>query len=185
MSPELTNLVPHSKAKLFRQDYFIRLIVVMLVLVALLFFVQCILLLPSYIYENQSAVADTRELARLSASLATMQDQEVQKRLNALQAEAAHLQSLATTPTASAAVKAILLVPRPGIILTGFTFTQAGAAPSTMQVSGVASTREVLRSYDAALAALPFVKTADLPISDYAKASNIPFTVTLTGSLTP
>jgi Tfp pilus assembly protein PilN len=54
-----------------------------------------------------------------------------------------------------------------------------------MEISGIADTREDLRSYESALSALPFVTNADLPISDYAKASAIPFTITLTGSLAP
>ncbi len=180
MSPELTNLVPASKTKLFRREYFVRLTVVTLVLVAFIFFVECILLLPSYIYESQSVARDTDQLSKLSAALATTQDQEVQSRLSALQAEATALQALSTTPTASAAIKAVLAIPRPGIVLNGFTFTPAtAAAAGTMQVSGTASTREVLRSYDAALGGLPFATTADLPISDYAKASKIPFTITI------
>lgn len=185
LSPELTNLVPHSKTKLFRREYFIRLVTVSFILAALFFFIQCILLLPSYIYETQAVSSNTDRLSRLSADLATTEDQQVQTRLAALQTEATHLQSLGTAPSASATIKAVLLVPRPGIVLSGFSFTPPTETAGTMQVSGVAGTREQLRSFDAALAALPFVKAADLPISNYAKESNIPFTITLSFTKTP
>jgi hypothetical protein len=54
-----------------------------------------------------------------------------------------------------------------------------------MEITGVADTREDLRGYDAALSALPYVSSVDLPISVYAKSSSIPFSISLTGSLTP
>ncbi len=54
-----------------------------------------------------------------------------------------------------------------------------------MTVSGMAATRDALRQYATALGGLPYVSKADLPISAYAKDSDITFTITLTGTLTP
>ena len=54
-----------------------------------------------------------------------------------------------------------------------------------MVLTGIASTRETLRTYVTTLSRLPYVSNAEVPISVYAKESLIPFTLTLTGSLTP
>jgi hypothetical protein len=183
MSTELTNLIPRSKTKRFRREYFTHLATVAFFMLTLLVGAQCLLLLPSYIYERQAVDSETTQLSTLSANLSTAQEKEVQTRLASLQAKGAFLGGFSTVPTASTALRAVLAVTRTGITLNGFTFTppKAGAL-GVMQLSGTAATRETLRSYDAALSALPFVKTADLPISSYAKASAIPFTITLTMS---
>jgi hypothetical protein len=183
MASELTNLIPQSNSNAFKNQYLVRLATVAIWLLVVVVIVQGVLLLPSYLYERQTADVDSAELARLSANLATTQEQQVQARLTALQVESAYLLGLNTAPTASATLQAVLAVPRPGIALDGFTFTPPmKGMPGNMQITGIADTREDLRSFDSALGALPFVSSANLPISDYAKDTAIPFTITLTGS---
>ena len=174
-----------------RREYFIRLATVAVWLLIILVLVQGVLLIPSYIFQNETVIARTTQLQKLSANVSTAQEQQVQTGLKALQAESSYLLNLQGTPTASTALRAVLAVPRQGISITGFTFgppstvTPATSALRTMQITGMAATRENLRTYDAALSALPFVSNADLPISDYAKDNDIPFTITLTGTLKP
>jgi hypothetical protein len=186
MYNELTNLLPRSKAKMLRRDYFIRLTTVGVFLLVVLVIIHGILLIPSYLYAHQEVATESTALDRVSKSLATTQAQQVQSQLSTLQSEATYLTRLSSTPEASVTLRAILAVPHQGISLTGFSFTPAsGGTPGTMTVSGIAATREELSSYDQALGALPFVSNANLPISDYAQESKIPFTITLTGSLQP
>jgi hypothetical protein len=54
-----------------------------------------------------------------------------------------------------------------------------------MMITGSAATRTALQSFKEELASLPFVTSADLPISAFAKESDIPFSITVTGSLKP
>ena len=186
MATELTNLVPAANTKSFRRLYFVRLGTIVVFMFAVVVGIQVVLLVPSYIYERESLNTASARLAQVSAAAASGQGAQVQSQLKALQGEAAYLQALDTTPTASAAITAILQVPRPGITLGSFTFTPPNnGALGSLQIAGVASTRETLRSYDAALSSLSFIKSADLPISDYAKESNISFTIALTGNFTP
>ncbi len=189
MFEELINLISSQNRKRFRQEYFIRLVTVTAWLLTFVVIAECFLLIPSYIFESQEVSAHTIELQQLSQKAATSQEQQVQAKVQALSAESTYLQGVRTLPTASMALRAILAVPRTGIKLSGFTFGSAQNTSSTtiksMEISGIADTREDLRSYDTALSALPYVSNADLPISDYAKATTIPFTITLTGSLTP
>jgi hypothetical protein len=186
---ELTNLLPLENRKAFRREYFIRLGTVAVLVLVVVVVAQAIFLLPSYLYEREIVNSRTLELQRLSANLATTQEQEAQTKLAALQAESTYLLSVNDHPTASIVLRSVLDVPRPGITISGFIFGQPADSSSgnkkTLQLTGVAATRESLRSYDTALGALPFVSSADLPISDYAKDSQIPFTITLTGTLAP
>jgi Tfp pilus assembly protein PilN len=181
MFTELTNLVPRSKIRKNRREYFVRIAIVSIVVLAVLVGMQFLLLIPSYIYERQMVDAENAQLSKLSATLLNSEGQNVQTRLSALHAKATYLGSLAKVQTASTALRAVLALPRTGITLSGLTFSPPKAgAPGTMQLSGTATTRETLRAYDAALAGLPFVKNADLPISAYAKASDISFAIALT-----
>ena len=185
MITELTTLLPKDRVNAFRRDYFLRVATVAVLLLAVIVFIGGALLMPSYLYERQTADAEAKTLQHLSASLASTVEQQVKTETKAVSAKNAAIQTLSNSATAGSALRAVLAVPRPGIILKGLTFTPPGSGPGSMQLTGVASTRESLRGYDAALAALPYVSNADLPISNYAQESTIKFTITLTGSLKP
>jgi hypothetical protein len=183
MPSELTNLLPQENIKAFRQAYLLRLATTVVWVVTGLVLVQGIFLLPTYVYERHAIDADSAKLQTLSTTFGTEQEKEAAAESLALQGDSAHLLMLAKTPTASAALRAALAVSRPGITLTGFTFTpSAPGGVSHMQISGTSDSREDLQSFDSALGALSFVSSANLPISDYAMDTNIPFTITLTGS---
>lgn len=184
MEPELTNLLPKDRCRALRQLYFMRLAVVSLIVLSGVAIVHGVLLLPSYLYLRNQVEGREASLARLTTALAGTEEQGISMRVASLAADSAHLARLSTVPKASAAVSAILTLPRSGIRLTGFSFAPETEG-ATMTVSGVASTREALRRFEQLLAAEPYVKTADLPISAYAKESDIAFTITLTGPLMP
>jgi len=185
MSLELTNLLPPERLRALRGLYFLRLATVAAVLLSGVALVHGVLLFPSYLYLHQQTREREASLAALSARLAGSEEQEVSARVAALTQDATHLARLASTPTASAAISAVLEIPRSGIRLTGFTFAPVKDQAVAMTVSGVASSRESLRAYESALAAEPYVSSANLPISAYAKEAEIPFTISLTGTFMP
>lgn len=140
-----------------------------------------LLLLPTYVYLRGQVVAQGARLASLEASVAASGGNEVEARLSALDANAALLSALAAAPSASKAVYQVLGISRAGITLSGFSFGAAqGTKPSTLVITGTADTRDHLRAYQLALSGAPFITAADLPISAYAKDSNISFGITLT-----
>jgi hypothetical protein len=186
MSTELTNLIPPQQSQAFRRAYFLRLTTVAVMMLACIVFIQCILLIPTYLAEHLRVKANSIELAKVSAQNATAQEQQVAKTVTDLKTESDYLLSVGTLPAASTALRAVLAVSHPGITLSSFSFTPGNAGTqTTMSITGISDTREDLRNYDATLSALPYVSNADLPISVYAKDNAIPFTITLTGSLTP
>jgi hypothetical protein len=187
MDSELTNLIPPSQARAFRQAYFLRLTTVAVSGLVFIVLVQCALLVPAYLIEHQRVVANTAQLASISAQNATAEEQQVTGDLSTVKAEADYLLAGDKAAVASTLVQAILGVSHPGITLSSFVFTPSTTAgtQTSLNITGIADTREDLRSYDAALSALPYVSNAELPISVYAKEDAIPFTITLTGSLIP
>ncbi|KND50129.1 MAG: hypothetical protein AB203_04055 [Parcubacteria bacterium C7867-008] len=186
MSTELTNLLTRSHAKAFKRDYLLRVAAFALFMFIVLIVIHGLLLVPSYMYAHTETVRQTKQLAGLDASLQTSEEKEVRARLSSLTDNVTYLNRLATTTAASDVVRRLLEVPRGGIQLSGFTYAPAGAKDSArMTLSGVAASRDTLRAYALALGQLPFVTNADLPISAYAKEVEIPFTITLTGTLKP
>lgn len=186
MYAELMNLLPLARIRAFRRNYFFRLGVVALILSSLLVVLHGVFLLPTFLYAQGQVSAQQKTLTTLNATLGTTEERQVNDRLATLRSDVGYLSTLDGVPTASAPLKAVLAVPRKGIIVTGFTMTPAsGKASSHMSVSGIAASRDALRNYDIALGQLPFVSAADLPISAYAKEQNIPFTIALSGSLLP
>lgn len=184
MTRDLTNLLPADRARSLRAVYFVRLAVIAVLLLAGVAVVHGVLLLPSYLFVQHEVDERRTELALLSERLAGTEEKEVSARVEALGTDAAYLASLAATPKASAAIRAVINLPREGVRLMGFSF-MTNTEGASMTVSGVASTRESLRRFEQTLAAEPYIEAADLPISAYAKERDIPFMITLTGTLTP
>lgn len=186
MHDELTNLLPLQKKRAFKREYFLRLGVVGLLLLSAAAVFGGVLLLPSYLTFTQERKAKEIRLAQLEATLQNAQERALGERLGQLSEDATRLVRLESFPSGSTAVRTILQVSRPGIRLTRISFTPGvSEKDSTMMLSGTAATRDALRQYDAALSALPSVTASELPISTYAKETDLEFIITLTGSLTP
>lgn len=181
MELELTNLLPEERMRSLRHMYFIRLAVVAVVLLSGVTIVHAVLLLPSFMYLRNQVGERSAALAALTTTLAGSEEKEISTRVAALAEDSAYLARLSSVPKASAAIRAITALPRPGIRLTGFSFAPKEGEEASMSVSGVATTREALRTFEQSLANQPFVTSADLPISAYAKERDIPFTISLTG----
>lgn len=181
MDNELTNLLPPERQRALSRDYLLRLGVVAAILATALFISAGLLLLPSYVFLTQSAAAKEDRLAGLESVLSTADEKALSAQLAALSSDAAVLTALGKTPSASATIRAALSVSRPGVVLSGFSYAPAaGKTPRTLALSGIAVTRDALRTYQLALQSAPFAVAANLPVSAYAKDSDIPFTITVT-----
>lgn len=185
MNSRLTNLLPADAERALRREYFLRLATLSAFGLASIGIAFGALLLPAYIYVQEEVAARENHLADLSERLASSEAQELSTRLSMLESDAALLSALAEKPTASAALRRVLEVSHAAIQVTGLTFTAPVDGAGKMSVAGIANSREALRNYVRALDALPFVDKAELPLSAYAKETDISFTIQLSGTLTP
>lgn len=186
MYRELTNLLPRDQARAILREYFTRLATLAVTAIAFVLIAAGAMLVPSYLkYGGDLRIANT-EYERLAVSLGASSEQEVSARLSALSANITHLARLDATPKASAALRAVLAIPRAGITLTGFSYTpSAKPGENRMTLTGIATTRSALQQYDLALESAAFVTTSDLPLDTFAEETNLEFIITLTGTLTP
>jgi len=192
MTDDLTNLLPRERRDALARDYLVRLGVVTVAFVAALVFISIILLVPTYVFLRESSQAKTERLANIEATLSSSNEATLSSRLSTLSKNAATLSALAEAPSASALLRSVLSITRPGITLSGFVYTpttlkvsstSTNVVPGTLAITGIARTRDALRNYQLALQGLSVARSADLPVSAYAKDSNITFTITVT--LTP
>lgn len=181
MHSELTNLLPRERWHALRRDYFLRLGTAAALLASGLVFITAVLLFPTYVFLAASAHTKEARLATIDSTLSSVSEKTLSIRLAALASAASTLTALASTPSVSSLIRAVLAIARPGITLSGFIYAPAaGKNPGTLAISGMATTRDALRSYQIALQSASFARSADLPVSAYAKDSMIPFTITVT-----
>lgn len=184
MNEPLTDLLPEDRRIALRREYYLRLSTVALVLATILVGIAGVLLTPTYVYLSASAHAKQIRLANVRAALASADESALSNRLATLSSDAAILTALSNAPSATAYFQELLAIARPGVTITALEYAQAsGGQPAKLDVSGIAATRDALRSYQVALQAAPFVSSADLPVSVFAKDTDISFTISVT--LTP
>ncbi len=181
MHNELTNLLPLKRQRALSRDYFLRLGAIGAILLSALTFSATLLLVPTYLFLVNSAHTEEARLTSIEETLASSSNSGLFVRLAALTSDAATLTALANAPSASAIIRSVLAISRPGITLSGFTYTPATAGTQgTLAISGTAATRDVLRNYQLALQGWSFATSATLPVSTYAMDANIMFTITVT-----
>ncbi|KKW41074.1 MAG: hypothetical protein UY91_C0027G0004 [Parcubacteria group bacterium GW2011_GWB1_55_9] len=184
MHNELTNLLPPERQRALSRGYLARFITVIVFMGIALILIAAALLLPSYVLLAKNEHTKKDYLANSKSAISSAEEKDLSTRLSVLSANTAALIALGKAPSASAAVRTMLALPRPGIALSDFSYTSAaGKKPGALVVSGTAKTRDALRSYQTTLQNAPFARSADLPVSAYAKDSDIAFTITITLAL--
>jgi len=181
MYNDQTDLLPIERRNAISREYFLRLGVTASLFVTALVFAAMLLLVPTYVFLSESMRTKESHLASIDAAFSSTDEAALSARFTALSENAAKLSALALAPSASATIRSVLALSRPGIALSGLTYTApSGTRPGTLSVSGTAMTRDALRNYQLALSSLPFATAADLPVSAYAKDSDISFTISVT-----
>ncbi len=184
MRNELTNLLPPERQRARSRDYFARLATVAALMLAALMLAAAALLLPSYVFLVKNESAEKNHLTSIESALSSSDEKKLSTRLSALSADASTLIALDHAPSISMVIREMLAVTRPGITLSGFSYTSAtGKKSGTFIINGIAATRDALRSYQIALQSAPFSLSADVPVSAYAKDIDIAFAITVTLAL--
>lgn len=180
MHSDLIDLLPSERKNTLAREYVLRRSVVSLVFVTLLTIVAALLLLPTYVLLSGSARAKEAHLATIESTFSSTSGTTFSARLAKLSDNVAILSALAHAPSASATLRSALAIARPGVTLSTIAYTPAEVAGSgKLVLSGIAATRAALRSYQLMLSSASFVSSANLPVSAYAKDTNITFSITV------
>lgn len=181
MNNELTNLLPQERQRMLSRDYFFRLGVAAAVLTTVLTVAAGLLLVPTYVFLVQNATTKQNHLSNIESLLSSSNEAALSARLAALSTDASVLTALRDAPSVTATVRSVLAVPRPRVSLSSFSYAPGGSGASgALSIAGVAATRDSLRAYQLALQNDPLITAANLPVSAYAKDTDISFTISVT-----
>lgn len=187
MLHDLVNFLPRERVDAFRRMYTIRMLCVVAIGVTFVTTIHVALITPTYIYIHKEYETRKSKHAVLISTQARNGHEEISKRLDTLSAGVARLQEFLAPVRTSDVIRALLQVPHPKVQLHGIhvAVPAVQGGQTQIQISGVASSREALRTYHLALLQWSFVQSADLPLSVYAKESDIPFSISIAGQGTP
>jgi hypothetical protein len=181
MNSELTNLLPIERQKDLRREYFFRMGVVIIVSISLLTLIASVLLIPTYVFLSGDVKAKKEQLENIKSQFSSSDEASLSSRLAALSSDAASLIALSNTKSVGTIIRGILAIPHPGISLLNFSYvTPSGLNSKAVTISGISATRSSLRNYQLSLQSDPSVLSAVLPVSAYAKDTEIAFTITIT-----
>jgi hypothetical protein len=181
MSIEMTNLLSPNRIRAFRRRYFARLLVLAITMLIFLTGAHALMLVPTH--ELLTAQIDQHKsaLERIASANDRATEAEFTKKLALLTKGATRVQALSKSRSSVGTLETILAVPRGRITLSNLSFTAGGEKkPPTLSLVGVAATRDDLRQYQIALQSTAVVAIAELPVSLYAKETDIAFTITVT-----
>lgn len=172
-------LLPEQNKKSLFKEYRLRLFTVIFLFLTAFCLISTALLFPSYIslYFERGVLED--ESARVGMEIKVKNEKgivETLARINHTLAAVKPQQSGVLQVT-----KVILDKLPSGISIDRFVYTRGEKADSSLSLQGVAETRSELITFSRELEKQPDFSKVDLPISNLAKQSDVPFTLTVLG----
>lgn len=164
---------------MIRREYHRRIAIAALLFLLILFVLGFAFLLPSYFLSVEKSNEAARSKELLDASL---KRQEAESFSTLLRETKLRLQALrARAPTTSFSDAIALLVSRrtAGLRLDGFTVTRSGEDGWDFYVVGHASDRESLLAFAQDLRQEPRFSSVSVPVSNFAKPTDIAFSILL------
>jgi len=172
-------LLPQEHRGNLLRQYRLRLAIIALFLFSGSIFIALILLVPSYFLVKVDKNGILQEKLVVEKSINEEGDKDIEKALAELKSDILILNTVDQNP--SSLISFILEKKSKGVHLNEFAYKYF-PEESTLSVSGRADSRKELIAFSKKLELNPQFKEVDLPISNLAKDSNIPFTINITGT---
>lgn len=178
----MINLIPPQGHSALRHEYLLRVASMYCFILGGVFVASAALMIPTYVLtsaqlnavrsDNSENQETTQAFSRASEEIKTASAMLSQLRISQ------------TSVVYSTLIEEIVRNAPSGIAFTTF---QGRPEEGAITIQGLASTRNALASFKNALEASPMFEKADIPISDLARDTNLPFviTVTLSDTVTP
>ena len=174
----MINILPESGRAHVKREYFLRLTSSALFLLALLFLLCAVMLVPSYLFATVARQQAEAEEARIATAQKASNSGEAATLVSA-NSQAKALDALLSAPKGSQYLSEVLALAAATISVVHVSY---GQGDMSMAVSGEAATRDALLSFTKALKTIPGVVSVDLPVGDLARDVKIPFNVSVTFS---
>ena len=177
----MSNILPPQEIKKIKGLYKKRLIVVSLRAVTILSVIAAACIVPSYLYSKQEegallakkAMYEQQETGELKQDLVTSIG-DINTRLSSF-GDTAY-----ASPLVASLINPILQARTSSVYITGLTYTlDKDADVAHVTITGISINREAILAFGDNLQKTPHITNVNVPITNFIKESNMPFTITL------
>ena len=170
--------LPHEARQAVAKEYKKRLLLIYVVIVAFASIAWIASLVPSYVLvtirrDEMLAQKSTSTMAKDADRLTS-----IEKEVDLAREKISTLNLVTSKQSISFVLSKLFAHISPGIALNALSVTRGGTN-GTLSISGVATTREALVSFSKTLEGEPFFKKVELPVSNFTKGRDVPFTISL------
>ncbi len=173
-----TLLPEHHKKRLY-QEYRMRLLVIVLIFISLFFIIGCALLFPSYISLKSEKTSYETELDSLTKQVERKDKEGLTGTMNTIGSNLAIAKPDETMVYRALGV--LLAHVTTDIKITSMSYTRGSQGASFITTEGIAKDRTSLISFSNGLKKELIFEKVDLPVSNLAKQTDVPFSMTLLG----
>lgn len=173
----MTNLIPPTAKKQVKNEYWIRVASVWMMLVASGFLVVGIMFVPTLVLIQSQLDAFASEVDQ-----ANIQNESfVGAKATLVQANtiARTLSKESDTMQFTTLLEILETLAGAQVSINNFTFSKASGEISTISISGQAASRQALVSFSDVIEANDLFESAEIPLSTLAKDKDIPFTISV------
>lgn len=176
----MINLIPPAGVRVLKREYLLRVGATCGFIIGVVFLLLTATLVPTYVLTRAQIQEYQTRMKGVGNEAQAFADAE--KEAEKTQILLAQLQTNPSTFRASDVVREVERVAPHGIVFKTFSILSTAGVAKTIQVQGTASTREVLIQFKKAIEASDVFEKAEIPIADFAKDVDLPFTVTISFS---
>lgn len=172
----MVNLLPKPVIRQMRRMYYVRLSIVLFLLLSASFFAGAALLVPSYILAERSADAGERYVHALEETVGLRERTGVTNEIRALAERTKILAAYAEKPTSEPFFREITEDIPDGVFISGIAFAK-GDETFNISIAGSAETRTALLMFVDRLRESGAFDGVNIPVSQLATDTNIPFSI--------
>jgi hypothetical protein len=178
----MINLIPNEEKKQMARGFYLRLLVVWFLVLALAFFVATISLLPSYLVSSAKREIAFNNLNVQKNIVLPVIDQNTLTTINDLNTKISLIEKVNKDKfvVSEKVLNEIILRKIPEIKIIQISYEKGDSAEKKVKIHGQASSREKLLAFRQLLEQDPFFTNVNLPISSFIKGSDIVFDLSLT-----
>lgn len=174
----MINLVSKKVKKVTRIEYWARVSTVWGILLSLVTVSIGALFVPTFVLLNLRLNALEIRLTQMYDDQVVIND--VESVIKAANTITTQLQKRSRAPLFSELLTELQSAKVPGVSINTFSMTQDTQKIQSVQIQGVAASRDALASFRTTLEASPYFETAFVPISGLARESDLPFNISIT-----
>lgn len=173
----MINLIPPQGQKKLQREYLFRSTIVFSILFGFVFLLLFAALIPTYVLV--SAQINALTTSSLQDSSKAEQYTKIESETKSLEKIISQLEKATSTKQVSPLIDEVVAITPDGVTVQSFTISEEKGIVQKVQLQGTARTRSSLVQFRNALEGSSYFKKADVPLSDLAKDSDLPFNISV------